>query len=567
MKVKEELIKLTKIKIKNIYAILFIVMILCMAFIIFENSKSTFYVITDIFKDLKTIDFRAEYIKNVLKLLKTNLTLYCICYFISLIVVIGISTTIIYFIKKVFIDKSEKHKKLLLYFGIYWGIMFVFLLLTWPGIFKGDEFLILKDNLALKIYYMQHYITNLFYIVCRLLISNIAGITLALITIISAIVSWLMYNIEKVIINKKLVWLFLIPLLLFPVIDNNLFPLRNSIVCYLLLIIIFKMIIIYKNKNITNKDIISLVFVSGLIVALKTEYVYIIPIICLMFIFLYKLKLKKVLIIFLSIILLVKIINIPQNDHKNNTYIITSILNPLQNILASDKIRDPKIEEDLQNIDKLIEHEKLAEKASVTNIPAYFSEDFKRFATSKEKIDFIKSSVRLFIYNFDTFMESRWETFKYTSGLVPDYVNHTGHEDPEEWTLNLNHNGIRKELKNSEPLFLNQGLRESVIKILNCRNMQDYEKTNALHMFVYNVIPQVIMLIVVFVYSLIKKNKLYGWVSILCLLQFPVIFLTAPAAFWMYYMPLYMSANMFVTYIIINFLDNRLNKNKLIKGE
>lgn len=558
-RIKNKIQKIKQKKIKTIYAIAIIILLIIIACVIYINSQNTFYMITDIFKNMRILNFSDEYINSVENVLKPNLTLYYICFFIALVLVTSIIAILVYFIKKVFIEKSDKHKRILKYFSVYWGIMFVFLLLTWPGIFKGDEFLILKDNLLLKIYYMQHYLTNIFFVVCRLIIPNIVGITLMLITIISAIVSWIMYNVENVLKRKKLVWLFLIPLLLFPVIDNNLFPLRNSIICYLLLVIIFKLILMYRKNEVNKKDIIVLTFITGFTVALKTEYIYIIPIICLMFIFLYKIKLRKVLIVFLCMLFIIKIINIPQNDKTNNTYIMTAILNPLQNILASDNIRDPKLEEDLKNIDKLIDHKKLAKKASVTNIPAYFSEDFKRYATSEEKLDFIKSSVRLFVYNFDTFMKSRWETFKYTTGLVPNYVNHTGHENPKEWTINLNHNNILDDLKNTDPLFLNHDLRETVIKILNCRDLNDYEKTNFMHMFTYNVIPQIIMLIVVFVYSLIKKNKLYAWISILCFLQFPIIFLTAPAAFWMYYMPLYISANMFVMYIVINFLDNRLN--------
>ena len=532
-KIKEKLYKV-------IYGLVALIVMIFVSYIIYNNAIKTFMIETD--EELKF------YLLIIASILIVCLTIFYIFNFLN----------------KVFKEKSEKHKKLLTYFLVYFGIMLGFILMTWPGIFKGDEFILLRMNSFLKIELIQHYLTNFFYIICRMIIPNIAGIVIILNIVISSIVSYIMYNIEKRIEHKKLVWLLLIPLLFFPVIDNNLFPLRNSIVTYIFLVIMLKLIWLFKDNNISKKDIITLVILTALISALKTEFIYVVPIVALIFLILYKIKFRKVILGLACTLILMEIINIPQKDENNNTYILTAVLNPLQNILASKEINSPNLEEDLKNIDAIIDHNLLVQKASYTNIPAYFGDGVKWVSTFEEKINFIKSSLRLFIYNFDTFLQSRWETFKYTTGLVPDYINHTGHEDAS-WTLDLNYINFDRLVFNNSPKFLNYELRKDVISILNCRNINDYNKTNFLHQIIYNVIPQIIILLGILICSIIKKNKLYLWISLLCLLQFPIIFLTAPAAFWMYYMPLYMSANILIFYILIQFIDTRKH-NDLLKS-
>ena len=84
-----------------------------------------------------------------------------------------------HFVIELFIKIKKKDKKacsFLKYFLIYFVIMLVFLILTWPGIFKGDEFYLLANSISHNIQYMQHYVTNIFYIICLMIFPAMATI-------------------------------------------------------------------------------------------------------------------------------------------------------------------------------------------------------------------------------------------------------------------------------------------------------------------------------------------------------------------------------------------------------
>ena len=411
---------------------------------------------------------------------------------------------------------------------------------------------------SINIAYMQHYLWYIFYVVCFMIFPTMATITIMQLLIISAIVGYMFMKLEEIFNYKKIIWLFFIPLLFLPVIDNNLFPLRNSVITYLLLLLLFEILLLYKRKDKieTKKDFIKIVILVSVISALKTEYMCLILMIPIIIKFIFGIRFKDVCILMISMLLITEIINIPQKDEKNNTYILTSMVNPLSTIIKSENVKGIE-EEDIKKIDTVINYEKLKENASYTNIHVYFSDKYSnRKITTKQKIDFIVTYIKIVVNNMDLFLENRFTTFLYTSGMKKDYINHTGHENPN-WTLKVEYNPEFYKLKKYymkncvDPIF-GQELREYTIKIINCRDLNDYNKTNFLHPICYNVIPQVIGLGLILIYGFIKRNLMYISMTAVCLIEFVLIFLTAPAAFWMYYMPIYMSANMIIMYLIVN---------------
>lgn len=460
------------------------------------------------------------------------------------------------FIINIIINVKKKDKKtlsFLKYFLFYFVIMFIFLLLTWPGIFKGDEFYVLINTIILNIQYMQHYITNIFYAICIMIFPAMATITFVQLLIICCIVGYMGMRLEESLSNKKITWLFFIPLLFLPVIDNNLFPLRNSIITYLFLLLIFEIWRLSKSNEIKKSDYIKLIILVSFIGALKTEYLYLAIVIPIVMKYIFKIGWKKTAVTFLAIIITTKIINIPQKDPNNNTYILTAIINPLSTIVSNENVKISK--EDIEKINAVVDYEKLKEEASFVNIPIYFSDYMNRKIDSKEKIDFLITYVKLVINHMDLFLENRCNTFLYTSGMKKDYINHTGHED-YNYVLKLDYNKgfMANYMKYSNPIF-SQEIREKTIKLIACRDLNDYQKTNPLYPICYNVLPQIIILIVAFVYAIIRKKKTCIAIIGICLPQFFIVFLTAPAAFWMYYMPFYMSANMIIMYLIIKGIE------------
>lgn len=81
---------------------------------------------------------------------------------------------------------------------------------------------------------LQHYLTSIFYIIALMLFPFPAGVVILQILLISFITTYIISGLNRYFIkNEKLAYLLLIPFLLPPVIDSNLFPLRMSLYAFL----------------------------------------------------------------------------------------------------------------------------------------------------------------------------------------------------------------------------------------------------------------------------------------------------------------------------------------------
>ena len=297
--------------------------------------------------------------------------IYAIAELLCFIIITLFWTGFVFIIKSLK-NGNERVKSFVKYFIPYFILMLVVLIFTYPGIFKGDEFYLIQSAIKLKFQYTQHYFTDLFYIICLMIYPAMATITLVQVFIISTIISKTMQEAETLFNNKKLVWIFYIPLLFLPVIDNNLFPLRNSIITYLFLRTILRIWICIKEEVTTWKNWMEIFILTAIISAIKTEYIYLILIVPITFKVISNTDWTKTLIICLSIILAVKIINIPQHDNKNNTYVLTTLFNPLSMIISSDNVRGIN-GNDVKTINQVTNYEILKNHASFLNIPVYFS--------------------------------------------------------------------------------------------------------------------------------------------------------------------------------------------------
>ncbi len=511
---------------------------------------------------LSTITFAITYFlsDNFFIVLQSRRGAYILVRILEFIAIWGFWYFIINLFRKLK-NKDEKTIEFAKYFFIYFAIMLFFTILTWPGIFKSDEFYTLPGIPLLLIRYDQHYFLSIFYMIAMMIYPAMAVITIMQIFMISIMVAYMLVKVGNLFKNKKFVWLFFIPLLFLPVIDNNLFPLRNSTITYLFLLLILKLFLIWKAGNVTKKDYISIIILTAVMGAVKTEYLYLSIVVPILMWFVFKIGWKKMLISIVSMFMLVKIINIPQQDPDCNVYNLTSVFNPLQYIICSGRANISQEDIDVINTitdyNSIQKYEEEKKEKPFVNILGYFSKYTKKEATSEEKKNFIITYAKIVLKNFDIFLEGRMKTFLYTSGMQKDFINHVGYEEPN-YVLKLENNALftKGYMKTNNPIF-SQELREQVIKFIACRDSKDYEKTNILYPIFYNIIPQIFILLGIGIYALIKKNRFLYSVIGMCLLLVVLVFLTAPGTFWMYYMPFYMVANMIIAYIIISKIERR----------
>ena len=325
--------------------------------------------------------------------------------------------------------KDDKTLKMLKYFFINFGINIVLLILTWPGIWRWDEFNILHHVSFYKLEYWQNYMTSIFYLLSYMLIPVPSGVIIIQMAVASGIVSYIIYNFSKIFKNSKLIYLLYIPFLLLPVLDHNLYPLRLTLYSYIELLLICQMIFIKKLGKCEKKDFLALSIILIILCSYRTEGIVFMALIP----FIYVLMLKKeipnikqrILYIILTFALSLLLI-IPQESVYKKTYSgqyeVTSYVNQLHVVVKNELDNNPKSDE-LKTISKVINMKELMKYSR--GIYAHNVGNLYKENTTEEDYSNLKKAYNklLLKYPLDVIKE-RMQIFLTTSGFVNDYNVH-----------------------------------------------------------------------------------------------------------------------------------------------
>jgi hypothetical protein len=437
--------------------------------------------------------------------------------------------------------KNKVFLKLFREFCIYFIPLFLLLLCTWPGIFKGDEFYVLQAVRRLTFSPAQTGITSLFYIACLRFFPSMASIAFFQIIIICCIYAYIFYELKLIYPDRRLLLCRLVCLLL-PVLDGNLFTLRATLVGWLFLLIMCICFFAWKKQTLSLRGLLVLSILSGLVIAWRSEYIYLLLFLPLGMKLVYKKNWKQILLCFLVILISFEGFNIPNKIALNgsNKYPISLVINPLGNILAQEEICGETAYDDIMTINELIDVQALRQHPSVRNISQYWN--IPDILPQEQLNAFMAASMRLIINNFDHFLYYRWLTFMHTNGMVPDEINHPT-APTSETIYNLTYYGedYKNEYYYSAPL-LGEHLRNTVIQILACRDYTEGNvMTNLLYPVFYNCLPTFIIAFICMILCLCKKKFVPAGILFLTGAQVVLIFLTAPAMFFMYYFCFYLA--------------------------
>lgn len=465
---------------------------------------------------------------------------------------------------KCILRRNRKFLSYFKYFCVYGLVMGILFLMTWPGIFKGDEFYVIKSALTLDLSPAQTGLTSFFYIVCLMVFPSMATITALQLLIICTIFAYIMKNMFDCYPGRK-TRLMMIPFLLLPVLDANLFTLRASLVGWLSLFVFASTFFAYKKGTLSLSNAVLLSVLTGLVIAWRSEFVYLLLLLPLTFAFLKLCSPKRAVCMMLVIALSFTICNVPNKIALNgsNKYPISLVLNPVANLFRHvEELKGPDVYDDVQTINELVDAAKLRQNASVRNISQYW---LIPDVLPKEQLNrFMKASLRLIIYNPGLFLYYRTLTYLHTNGFYKNETNHPGGESISAIRSLVYYDIDFKNLfvLSSPPLGLT--LREKVISFLGCR---DYTKeqvtTNRLLPVFYNSLPTLVFCLLGLILSIFQKRKDLFCLQALTLIQVPLIFLTAPAMFFMYYFCFYL-CGYFVSFLqLVDFLENKRPKETL----
>ena len=442
------------------------------------------------------------------------------------------------FICKKVKSKDETIILFLKLFIIYFGIMFVFLLLIWPGVWIWDDLVILILSSKLYLCPTQHWITSLFYIISLSSFPFPSGVILMQIIFISLIIGCISYLIFRT-FSTSLKYFFFIPMLFPTVIFYNLLAMRIVLYSYfeilLLSLILFKW---YNKEQINTSDMLIWGVLTAILATWRSEgivYIVCIPIVILIS-FRKQINIKKASFFAIATLLIFTSINFINNFIRNyeqlpQDYKLTAIASPLAAILKTD-FNSNNPEADLIIIDRVMSVDDLRTMEGSTA----FWHGHPFVYTEEEFREFVIVYANLAIRNLPTLLENQFFWFRQTSGFIFFDIA------PNRSTLNLFERRDRyvyewfhDELYLTSPI--NYSLRAFVVKFLEGRNAEG--EYNILRGIFYNLVFPIAITLAFMIYSIFKRKWPIAIVAFAMLSKTGVVFLTAPASFFMYYLPIY----------------------------
>lgn len=441
------------------------------------------------------------------------------------------------------------------YTGIYFAIMLLFFVLLYPGLWRLDEFGILKNATFVLPNFWQGYMTSVFYILALMLIPNPSGVILIQICIISLIVGYVVYRCSEQIKNKKVVFLMYLPFLLFPVIDSNFYPIRMSIYAYIELLYAFLLFNIKYNKiELQRKQIIILTTIAGILVCWRTESIYYIVLAPITFIILFwketnrKTKQMFVIIFLFTSSILTGVQLMGNKVESSKEYELTSVVLPITPLVyEAYRNGDSAL---LNTIDNVLDTNVLINgyREGKTGISMYWNEELHltRAYSDKEFDEMKRAYYQLILKYPDVFIKERFETFLSSTGILGSTQNMF-----EEIT-DANYVNFRETYQYNEIPFRSQLI-----------NLLEFTNNEVIHNTIYNVILQTAVLVVTCLVLLIKRRWGYFFICATVCAKIPLIFLTSPSKLFMYYYSVYLIGSVWITMLIVYAIENKRNERSI----
>ncbi len=434
----------------------------------------------------------------------------------------------------------------------YMALMMVLLVLTWPGIWRMDEFGILSSSIQLYPHFWQNYITTVFYVLALMLLPFPAGVIVVQCACISVAVARMVSlclsgKEEK---NKKTFVLFL-PFLMLPVLDSNLYPIRMSLYAFLEVLLIAELFYLAKDVSVAIKRTTGywcyVTILAAVVTIWRTEAIY--------YLVAYPVLLslagkgRKYVKPIICYIILSVILFVPQKIGENLTsgqqYELTSVVLPLVPLMQeADRNGDSEDVRLLTVIDQVVNVEVTLRgaKEGKSGINLFWGEpEFQRTYTREQFSEFKSAYYKLVVKYPKVFLRERWMTFLDSSDLL------------ENTTELFVKEGIANyEVFQTYPLSrpLNNKIRTGVIKILELRSAENYSTKLMVTDAIYSAIPAILILFVTSIVLLCKRRWVELVMVLTVLVKVPLVFLTAPSRLFMYYYSVYLFGYCVLFYLL-----------------
>jgi len=489
---------------------------------------------------------------------KFNFLNYVFCKIILFVVIFVLWTLIFKLLYR------KDYKKLIKYFLIYFIPLFIILILIFPGIWYSDDFNFLDYAKTVDFLYYLNYLTSVFYSVSLMLIPIPTGVIIIQLIIISVIIAYIVYRLQRI-TNSKLSYIvypvFLLPMTIY----YNLYCNRPVIYGIFYLGFAATIFLDYLEKKKANRcKMVLLCFYSAILAIWRSEgmYLFVLAPIILAFIYYEKNYIKNICKYFLIILIFGMIVNLPQYSATNNeskTYsfnrFLPSVINPLQWMLTQDiKITDEQID----SISKVLDIDAMKEYPTLLDTPCIWLNSCIIKHSDDDIEDFKKAYINIILNNPDLFVKAKIITFYNSTGIVNNVF--------EDCSIFYSNNGVISKFLDEYRFnnLINYDARRYVVRILEGRNPVNHASSR-IYCYINNLLVAIFALIALLIYGIIKKKKVYIMFPLLFAAHTGMIALTAPASYFMYYYSVYLVGYFILAIEIIYIIKHiKIRKNSSI---
>ena len=462
------------------------------------------------------------------------------------------------------VKKDKEAHKYFKYFVIYMIPIITLFLFLYPGNWFGSDvfnfhYLTIKGEF---LYYLN-YLSSVFYIIAYMLFPIPTGAPFLVSILFGITFSYIAKNFYDI-YKSKLVYLFLIPFFMFHTLLYTFYANRPIMfgISYLLLISIILIDKIKQNK-LTTKKLISIAILTGIVGYWRSESIYLVLAIPLFIFITYKINwnLKNIIKIFGICILSFVIVSLPQKivELKEKTSVPSSrnlpmFVNPLSYMLTQD-LQGDNLEEDLEKINNVLDIELMKKYASYEETYCIWNEGgcIKEY-TTEEYNEFMTSYKNVMKNNLPLFIKTKILTFANASGIFVDrFTTKNLYKSDNDFILGR---------KDTKSLF-GYEIRKMAYSIIEGKKYNE-KNPNIIWRMTNNLLIPLIIIGLIFIYSIIKKDLFYFLLTGMLLGHTSIVFITAPASYFMYYFNVYITGLFLGVVYIVNYFYNKNNKKRRI---
>ena len=452
--------------------------------------------------------------------------------------------------------------------GIYFCIMFAFLLLIWPGYMSPDDYVMLWRSIHWDVLADYHFIVQDSMVLMQMLIPGAAGVELGFDLMISLVVGYVFREIYYRFGKTKWIYLLYIPMAFPAALLNNFQWEKSTFGTYLEILLLCKVTCaVLDGRKLNKKDIIEWVILTAITFTLRADGIYYILAAPVIFVLIFRKKASRSMLAALAvgIVICCGLFQTIQNSNSFDSFykVVNFARLGYAPIKEADKTKD---KDEIAQLRRFFDVDEYASAGSVNAAAGMATAGNSLSDTVNGPSKFSSIVVRLIVKHPFAYLAQQAERFLLSSGfdMVLDSsltdIFGFNYQDPDtnKWPQELYENVCGKDV-DVNPLNkpFSQKLRLKTILFCMGRGLDDFRIASVRNFLFNNLVPGILFLLTLWVGFLVKKKYALLGVLTLFLIRFFILFGTAPYVSFQYYLRFFVVGNVIPFFFLVRYLSRK----------